>query len=41
MHYQKVNSMNFTNVKIKAHPGVWGLAKLSIGVTGPKILTKL
>ena len=30
--------MNFTNVKIKAHPVVWDLAKLNIGVIGPKYL---
>ena len=27
--------MNFTNVKIKPHPGIWGL-KLDFGLTGPR-----
>ena len=35
-----VDSMNFTNVKISFHPGVWGL-KPSFGLTGLKRLTKL
>ena len=38
IYNQEVNSMNFTNVKIKPHTGVWGL-KLGFRLTGPEELS--
>ena len=35
-----MNSMNFENVKIGLHPGVWGL-KPSSGLPGPNRLPNL